>query len=329
MEHNILLSICIPTYNRVDYLKQNLDILLPQLYGYFGEIEILISDNCSSDNTQEVIREAVKKSKYPVIYNRNDKNIGGVDNIALVISKSKGRYIYVMGDDDIPSPNLIQILMPILKSSEELSIIHWNRLSGDEKCCNNQVVDGEFADPTEKMSVPNFIKKILNKASLISSLVFNRQCWYLGTSFYKEEYLGYNWYGRILYGALIYSKNCLYYYFPLLIQRNPPKSWINYWPQYHISCMSSVFLDLDSHIPGLYDIWSMYLRRNVKNVLPGIMIDKKYYRRADIKKSLSKHLTQNEIIRMNCYLYFPFSYTIYRGKNYILRKIIKVLSRWK
>ncbi len=89
-----LLSICIPTYNRAYILKESLDSLVSQ--NRFSEIEVVISDNCSTDCTQEVVAEYVKK--YPNIrYFRNGKNIED-RNFPTVLMKAKGVYRKLVND---------------------------------------------------------------------------------------------------------------------------------------------------------------------------------------------------------------------------------------
>ncbi len=53
MTHSPLITIAIPTYNRANgYFKQTLESVLCQTYEY---IEIIVSDNCSTDNTEELV----------------------------------------------------------------------------------------------------------------------------------------------------------------------------------------------------------------------------------------------------------------------------------
>ena len=67
-----LLSICIPTYNRAEYLAKSLDSLIVQ--PEFSQIEVVISDNASTDNTEEVCKHY--REKYPnIVYYRNQENI--------------------------------------------------------------------------------------------------------------------------------------------------------------------------------------------------------------------------------------------------------------
>ena len=69
------LTIAIPTYNRKDLLERCLNSIIPQMD---KDIEIFISDNASSDGTEEMVRE---KFNYPFIrYRKNEENIGSDRN---------------------------------------------------------------------------------------------------------------------------------------------------------------------------------------------------------------------------------------------------------
>ncbi|MDD5367632.1 MAG: glycosyltransferase family 2 protein [Anaerolineaceae bacterium] len=94
-----ILSICIPTYNRAGYLQQALDCILSSAYGFEQQIEIVISDNASLDDTQKLIEE--QYLQFPNIkYFRNDVNIGGEANFYRVATQAIGKYIWILGDDD-------------------------------------------------------------------------------------------------------------------------------------------------------------------------------------------------------------------------------------
>lgn len=105
-----LLSICIPTYNRAEILKECLEDLQSIINDY--NINILILDNASTDKTQEVA------SMYNNIeYIRNDENIGGDLNIlkSYQIASTKSEYICVLGDSYRFSSNIGE-LIDILKT---------------------------------------------------------------------------------------------------------------------------------------------------------------------------------------------------------------------
>lgn len=84
-----LVSICIPTYNRAEYLKTTLDSIVCQPEFKVGMVEVVISDNCSTDNTESVGKQYA--SDYPgVRYYRNDKNVVG-KNFPIVLTLGRGK----------------------------------------------------------------------------------------------------------------------------------------------------------------------------------------------------------------------------------------------
>ncbi len=91
----ILLSICIPTFNRVDTLM----IVLGQFVSdpaFDEEVEIVISDNCSTDDTETQMRKMA--SQYPNIkYYRNPENVRD-QNFYLALSRGRGRYLKLLND---------------------------------------------------------------------------------------------------------------------------------------------------------------------------------------------------------------------------------------
>ena len=107
----IPLSICIPTFNRVKSLKRTLEILLPQCPKF--NVQIVLSNNCSDDGTDELCKEISKKYNY-VDYICQESNIGFSKNLAATLMLSKGGYIWTLGDDDIPMNNSIEKIIDIL-----------------------------------------------------------------------------------------------------------------------------------------------------------------------------------------------------------------------
>ena len=93
-----LLSICIPTYNRMGYLDKLLANIGQQLdrFELHEKVEVIVSDNCSDDETSVL----VKKYLNFVDYSRNDKNIGPDANFLRLFGLAEGQYIWLPGDDD-------------------------------------------------------------------------------------------------------------------------------------------------------------------------------------------------------------------------------------
>ena len=90
------ISVGIPTYNRRDKLKKAIDSILSQDY---DNIEIIVSDNASTDGTEELMRQYEPDSR--IIYIRNKENLGPVANGKQVHLKATGEYCMILCDDDI------------------------------------------------------------------------------------------------------------------------------------------------------------------------------------------------------------------------------------
>lgn len=86
--NKILLSICIPTYNRAEYLKNSIESIIYQDEFINKKVEIVIADNASSDNTENIVRNYAKQYDN-IIYYKNKKNINN-DNFPYVLSKGNG-----------------------------------------------------------------------------------------------------------------------------------------------------------------------------------------------------------------------------------------------
>jgi glycosyltransferase involved in cell wall biosynthesis len=94
--NNIKISVIIPTYNRANYLVEAIDSVLKQTY---ENIEIVVSDNASEDNTKEIMEQYKNNNK--VKYFINDENIGMVPNWKKALNDySTGNFAMILSDDD-------------------------------------------------------------------------------------------------------------------------------------------------------------------------------------------------------------------------------------
>jgi glycosyltransferase involved in cell wall biosynthesis len=118
-----LLSIAIPTFNRANLLKISLSKILESLIGFEEFIEIVISNNCSDDNTESVIMEFQKS--FPIKYFKNSENIGfNYNYIKLIDEYVTGEYCWVLGDDDFLYLNSIKEIIYVLKNNESISFVN-------------------------------------------------------------------------------------------------------------------------------------------------------------------------------------------------------------
>lgn len=112
-----LLSISIPTYNRAKYLDLCLSQICKQLPGNESLIEVIVSDNASTDNTADVVKKYIQHG-FAVRYVRNAANIGMDANIAQAYSLATSKYVLVFGDDDALLDGAIATIVKILQSGE-------------------------------------------------------------------------------------------------------------------------------------------------------------------------------------------------------------------
>lgn len=84
-QYKKILSICIPTYNRGWALDFSLKAIENELKTIdYKDIEFIVSDNCSIDNTKGVVEKYIQAG-IPIIYIRNEKNLGAVSFFVFII----------------------------------------------------------------------------------------------------------------------------------------------------------------------------------------------------------------------------------------------------
>lgn len=109
----MILTICIPTYNRANYLKICLNNLLPQVVNHLDQIEIIVIDNASTDDTNIIVNNF--KKVYPFLkYHKNLYNLGYTGNQIKSYTLPIGFYTAFLSDDDVYVNPLIDNLLPIL-----------------------------------------------------------------------------------------------------------------------------------------------------------------------------------------------------------------------
>lgn len=185
----ICLSICIPTWNRATYLKENIQAIINQIANIHSEndVEIVISDNASTDETREVVSGIVKQNPViRIIYHRNRTNIGPDANYIEVVKHAKGRYCWLLGSDDIiPGGSIGEILRQIESNN---TVYIFNRTNCDINMIKKH--EQSFFYPSDKLeeiyslSDTNDWCYYLNNCislggvfSYISGMVFQKDMW--------------------------------------------------------------------------------------------------------------------------------------------------------
>ncbi len=128
-----LVSIGLPVYNGQRYLQKALDSVLNQT---FGDFELIISDNASSDATPDICREYAQKDAR-IRYFRNKQNIGAAPNYNRVFALARGAYFKWMAHDDILAPAYLERCVAALEANPGVVLCHSKTVFIDE---NDQVI---------------------------------------------------------------------------------------------------------------------------------------------------------------------------------------------
>ena len=118
---DILLTIGIPTFNRGKYLRRCLDAITEQA-GNNPAVEILVSDNCSTDNTKDIV-EFYKNNYFNVRYFCQKENIGGSNNFKFIYTHAKGRFVVAIGDDDYLVQSYVPTVLAVLYQAPDISLL--------------------------------------------------------------------------------------------------------------------------------------------------------------------------------------------------------------
>jgi glycosyltransferase involved in cell wall biosynthesis len=115
-EKESIVCIGLPVYNGGKFLKNTLDSLLSQTLTNF---DLIISDNASTDETQNICQEYAKNDKR-IQYYRQPKNIGVISNHKFVLAKSKQKYFQWVAADDLWHNTFLEKNIKVLENNEKL-----------------------------------------------------------------------------------------------------------------------------------------------------------------------------------------------------------------
>lgn len=178
-----LISFCLLSYNQESYIEKALIAVFNQSY---SPLEIIISDDCSTDRTVEIIENCISNynGKHIIKLNVNSRNVGLTSNFNDVIfNQAKGEYFVIGAGDDISHPNRTQISYDFILKHKESYIVDFDVNYIDE---NGEI----FGHKT----------KINNSSFDITDLINNSKLNFRGCSrIYKKELFDF-------FGPL--NKNC-------------------------------------------------------------------------------------------------------------------------
>lgn len=260
---NNLLTIAIPTYNRSFYLNHCLGFITKQLNINNQEVDIIVTDNCSTDNTFEIVNYYILKG-FKIKYIKNKINLGADFNIGQCYLLALTQFVLVLGDDDYLINGSIYEINNLLKHNMDCGVFHVST-----------IYENKFKNKTNKINILNgidFIKKINFKLIFISENIVNKK--YLNNvHFFTDNYSNLNQL-HIIFESIFNAPYNIHYNTELLKSNNAK------------SPLPSNFMDIFVYnLDIILDrLKSTYLCKNLKKifinkrlnwVLPLILIENK------------------------------------------------------
>lgn len=185
------LSICIPVYNREEYIEETLDSIITQIDEEIeSKVEICISDNSSTDSTGEICQKYLKEYSY-INYKRNSENMGADKNYYNSINMANGNYCWLLGSDDTLEKDSLRHIISEINKKENISVFYLNNYDCDinlEKIrVRKQPVKDEFQDKIYTNAY-ECVKEIGAMFGYISALILKKSSWNEVNE--KEKYIG-------------------------------------------------------------------------------------------------------------------------------------------
>lgn len=122
-----VLTICLLTYNRENHLRNVLEFLKEEYNSLENKssVEIIISDNHSTDGTESFIKNFIKDNQLgDWLYNRNTENIGSIRNLLKGESLASGKYFWWWGDDDRYKPGILSTVLKHIASNPDYILLN-------------------------------------------------------------------------------------------------------------------------------------------------------------------------------------------------------------
>ena len=319
-----MLTVIIPTWNRCEYLKKNLDILLPLAELHKEDVSVYISDNASDDDTPLVIEETKKSYPKLVTSFRQETNIGSARNFTDSISKIDSEYFVLLGDDDYIMPIYFDYVLRILKEHPDVDWLCYNGTRFKEDNCLLSPLTTKRVDNHEKFykNGAEMVMEFTNSITLMSQNIYRRKLFNEAMECVKEEtYPGYSWYATMC--KQIVGKPS--YHCDINLIENYCQSAVNWshnLPLYHIYSLGKLFSQMEERCEGLYAAWMRTLndQKEIRRIILDVMNRNRSLYRKKIK-DMQKY-TCSVLYAKQMYIYTMFP----KGMAKILDKLLKGYS---
>lgn len=148
-----VISVCIPTYNRKEYLKETLESVFAQTY---KDYEVIVVDDGSADGTGEMIKQVGRDVRY-----HWQENAGDASARNKLIELAAGKYITFLDSDDLLIPDAVGRMVAVIEHEAEPIIVYGPYLRIDES--------GKVIGKSKRKLYSGFVTKYLFQEILIHS----------------------------------------------------------------------------------------------------------------------------------------------------------------
>ena len=198
-----LISICIPTYNGAKTISKTLDSIIKNIDQFEDireKLELVITDDCSLDETGFVVEEYVGKFDY-IKFFKNTKNLGMDENFKRAALNASGEYIWFSGQDDIFLDGSVRHILDVIKDNEGIGLININfsQYSEDKNAYNfKSMFENQSINPSKIVygkdllfnNSEEYFEFFNDVPSFLPATVMKREFWvttenseYIGTHF--------------------------------------------------------------------------------------------------------------------------------------------------
>lgn len=180
------LSICIPTYNRCKYLGEAITSITRQVSAVdTSKIEICVSDNASTDDTEILIAELQRSTPVRIIFSRNETNLGADANYLRAVELASGDYCWFFGSDDTATSGSLARFLREIEEGHDIYLC--NRVDRDidmvyirHRFWLDKSIQSEAFDFASQDQFSRYTEHALSIGALFSyltSIVFKREKW--------------------------------------------------------------------------------------------------------------------------------------------------------
>lgn len=194
-----LITIAIPTYNRVAILQDTLDLLALQDGFHDPHIEIVVSDNASPIDPTPMLEAFQARHGKALVLHRNAANLGIDGNIHQVAELARGRYVLFMSDDDILLPGTLRRLERMVGERPDLLFCFVNGFPFSGTYVPHAVAPPiiRIGETLVTRSADEFVETVWVWATFLSAFFVDRRAWagvadrerHIGTDIYLTHVL--------------------------------------------------------------------------------------------------------------------------------------------